>query len=54
MENQTPTPAQRRTRVSRNRIAEFQKIEIATHVEDDIMIDTKILNKLQRKAQRRK
>lgn len=41
-------------RVARDHAQEVQKIEVATYDVSEIEIDTRILNKLKRKAGRRK
>lgn len=54
MQTQTPNPKEREIRVTRARANELQKIEFTTQDVIDVEIDVKILNKLQRKMQRRK
>ena len=49
-----PSPRQRQTRVDREHANEVQKIEIAGFDIDSVEINTRILNKIQRKIQRRK
>ena len=48
------SPKDRQIRVSRVRADELQKIELRIQDVDDVEIDTKVLNRLKRKMQRRK
>jgi len=41
-------------RIDREHVHELQKIEVATYDVSEISIDTRILNKIKRKAGRRK
>lgn len=54
MQDETPNPRMRQTRVDREHTVEFQKIELAAHDAEEIVIDTRILNKIKRKMSRRK
>lgn len=50
---ETVTPKQRQIRVDRARTDDLQKIELAASEVNEIEIDTRILNKLKRRMNRR-
>ncbi len=51
--DETVTPKQRQIRVERARSDDLQKIELAAREVSEIEIDTRILNKLKRRMNRR-